>query len=85
MIYILLFISTFITVFALGFQSLNVNNGHYLAAFLTSFAICGGNLVILRSVPNGDTLAMLAYLAGGPLGVVSAMAVHRRTLGRREK
>ena len=37
-----LFTSCFILVFALGAQSLNVNNGHYLAAGLTSFAIGAG-------------------------------------------
>jgi hypothetical protein len=36
---IALFISTFVLVCALGLQSLNVNGGHYVAAFFTSFAI----------------------------------------------
>ena len=34
-----LFASTFALVFFLGLQSLNVNNGHYRAAFFTSFGI----------------------------------------------
>lgn len=42
---LILFVSTFVAVFALGFQSLNVNQGHYRAAALTSFAIGGGNLI----------------------------------------
>ena len=29
---LMLFLSTFVAVFALGFQSLNVNNGHYVAS-----------------------------------------------------
>ena len=36
---IALFASTFALVFFLGLQSLNVNNGHYRAAFFTSFGI----------------------------------------------
>lgn len=80
---LILFISTFVAVFALGFQSLNVNQGHYRAAALTSFAIGGGNLLILKMVPNGDFYAMAAYLVAGPLAIMASMWVHRRTLGRK--
>lgn len=79
----ILFASTFVTVFALGFQSLNVNAGHYRAAALTSFAIGGGNLMILRMVPSGDMPAITAYLLAGPLAIVASMWVHRRTMGKR--
>lgn len=79
---LILFAGTFVTVFALGFQSLNVNAGHYRAA-LTSFAIGSGNLLILKLVPSGDTAAIAAYLAAGPLAIVASMWVHRRTLGRK--
>lgn len=43
-----LFASTFVLVFALGAQSLNVNNGHYVAAALTSFVIGAGQMVLSR-------------------------------------
>lgn len=79
----ILFAGTFVTVFALGFQSLNVNAGHYRAAALTSFAIGGGNLLILKMVPSGDASAIAAYLAAGPLAIVASMWVHRRTMGRK--
>lgn len=80
-----LFVSTFVAVFALGFQSLNVNQGHYRAAALTSFAIGGGNLMILKMVPDGDLAAMAAYMLAGPLAIMASMWVHRRTLGRKCK
>lgn len=80
---LILFLSTFVAVFALGFQSLNVNQGHYRAAALTSFAIGGGNLMILKMVPAGDLYAMVAYLIAGPLAIMASMWVHRRTLGRK--
>lgn len=80
---LILFISTFVAVFALGFQSLNVNQGHYRAAALTSFAIGGGNLMILKMVPDGDLAAMTAYLIAGPIAIVASMWVHRRTLGKK--
>ncbi|MFA5941389.1 MAG: hypothetical protein WC809_18710 [Sinimarinibacterium sp.] len=83
MIYAILFISTFVTVFALGLQSLNVNGGHQRAAFFTSFLIGAGNLVVLKYVPGGDIGEAIAYLAGGPVGIVASMHFHRRTIGRR--
>lgn len=79
---LIVFISTFVAVFALGFQSLNVNNGHYKAAFMTSFAIGSGNLMILKFVPDGDLVSMAAYLLAGPLAIVASMWVHKRTLGK---
>lgn len=82
---LLIFISTFITVFALGFQSLNVNGGHYRAAFLNSFLIGAGNLAILKIVPDANAIQMLAYLAGGPLGIIASMWAHKRTIGKRAR
>jgi len=79
---LLLYASTFITVFALGFQSLNVNQGRYLAAFLTSFVIGGSSLVLYRYLPNPTASQILAYLLGGATGIVSSMWLHKRTLGR---
>lgn len=80
---LIIFAATFATVFALGFQSLNVNQGHPRAAFVTSLVIGTSNLVILKLVPETQSaLELLAYLLGGPIGIVSSMWVHRRTLGR---
>lgn len=79
---LLLYASTFITVFALGFQSLNVNQGQYVWAFFTSFAIGGSSLVLYRILPDATWPQMLAYLLGGATGIVSSMYVHKRTLGR---
>jgi len=75
---LVIFASTFILVFALGFQSLNVNNGHYKAAFLTSFAIAVSNLVLFKTVPQADWIEILAYLTAGPLAIVASMACHRK-------
>lgn len=83
MIVAMLFASTFITVFALGFQSLNVNQGRYAAAFLTSFVIGGASLVLYRYLPDPTITQVLAYLLGGATGIVSSMYVHKRTLGRK--
>lgn len=82
MIVATIFVSTFVLVFALGFQSLNVNRGHYLAAFLTSFAISGSNLVLFKTVPQADWLQIFAYLTGGPFGIIASMWAHRKWMGK---
>lgn len=79
---IFVFIATFINTFALGFQSRNVNQGHYKAAIFTSVAIGAGNLFVLRMVPNGDTLASFAYIIASPLAIVSSMYIHERFMNK---
>ncbi len=77
---LLIFISTFVLVFALGFQSLNVNNGHFKAAFFTSFGIALSNLILLKTVPQADWLEITAYLTSGPFAIVASMWAHRKWL-----
>jgi hypothetical protein len=78
-----LFASTFALVFFLGLQSLNVNHGRYLAAFLTSFGIGISNLVLFKLAPDAGGLQIAAFLAGGPFGIISSMWVHRKLIGRK--
>lgn len=80
--HLLLFSSSFAAVFALGFQSLNVNQGHYLAAAATSLAIGAAHVALYRLMPDASLTQMVAYLAGGPLGITASMWAHRRTVGR---
>lgn len=79
---LLIFISTFVLVFALGFQSLNVNNGHYKAAFLTSFAIAASNLILFKTIPQADWLEICAYLVAGPLAITASMYAHERFMNK---
>lgn len=72
-----IFAATFATVFALGFQSLNVNNGHYMAAAITSFVIGGSHLVLYKVLPDGNWLTCAAFLIAGPLAITSSMVAHR--------
>jgi hypothetical protein len=69
--------ATFVLVLFLGLQSLNVNGGHRLLAALTSFGIAASNVAVLKIMP-GPTgwLEVTAYLVGGPLGIVTSMALH---------
>ena len=82
---LILFASVFVSVFALGVQSLNVNNGHYLAAFLTSFVIGTSHLALYRYMPNPAWTEVAAYLLGGPFGIVAAMRWHRWFFTRRRR
>jgi hypothetical protein len=79
---IALFASTFALVFFLGLQSLNVNRGHYTAAFFTSIGIGTGQLVLYKLAPNASGLEIAAYLVGGPFGIVASMAFHQRFFRR---
>lgn len=73
---IALFGSTYLLVFFLGLQSLNVNNGHHVAAFFTSFGIGVSNLVLFKLAPNAGGMEIIAFLLGGPFGIISSMHVH---------
>jgi len=73
-----LFASTFVLVFALGAQSLNVNNGHYIAAAITSFVIGGGQMILYKLAPDASASEIAAFLLGGPFGITASMWVHPR-------
>jgi len=71
-----LFCSTLVLVFALGIQSLNVNNGHRAAAVFTSFVIGASNLVLFKLAPDASLAEAAAFLLGGPMGIYAAMVAH---------
>lgn len=77
-----LFLSTLLLVFFLGLQSLNVNSGHYAAAFVTSFGIGAANLALFKLAPDAGGVEIAAYLSGGPVGIVASMWAHRRIFGQ---
>ena len=72
-----LFAATYALVLFLGLQSLNVNGNHKLMAGFTSFGIGAANITILKIMP-GPTgfFEVAAYLLGGPLGIITSMAIH---------
>ena len=80
----LLFASTFGMVFFLGFQSLSVNSGHYWLAALNSLVIGSFNLVLYKTAPHvSGASEVIAYITGGPLGILLAMWVHRNVISPR--
>lgn len=75
---LLVFFSSFISVFALGFQSLNVNQGRHLLASVTSLVICTGSLFLFQQLPTAGFWPIAAYFLGCNLGINSSMWVHPR-------
>lgn len=75
---IAVFAGSFVSVWALGFQSLNVNQGRYVWASLTSLVICTGSLVILQRLPTAGWLPIAAYYLGCNLGILTGMWSHGR-------
>lgn len=74
---LLLFATTFGIVFFLGLQSLSVNGKLYTMAMINSLVIGSFNLFLFKTVPSMDGVSeIVAYLVGGPCGIVCAMFVH---------
>lgn len=74
---LLLFGATYFLVLLLGLQSLNVNGGHRFLSALTSFGIGTANITILKIMPGPTgVVEVAAYLLGGPLGILTSMAIH---------
>lgn len=73
-----IFASAFISVFALGLQSLNVNQGQHWAATVTSIAISTGSLYLYQHMPKPNPAEILAYYAGCALGINAGMWIHPR-------
>lgn len=77
----LLFFSSLFMVFLLGMQSLNVNGGHYMAAAVTSILIGVCNFFVLRYIPTSQDMSFwpfIAYIAGGPIGIVLSILFHQK-------
>ncbi len=74
---LLLLVSTFCLVLALGLQSQFVNNGHYVAAFSNSLMISLGQLGALQIIHASTPWEYVAYILGGPLGIVASMYLYR--------
>lgn len=77
MTHAILFGSSFALVFLLGLQSLTVNGGHERAAAFNSLLIGVANLLVLKVAPTSNGTEMIAYIVGGPIGIVASMRYFR--------
>ncbi len=75
---LLIFAATYVSVFTLGLQSLNVNQGHYLAAAVTSFFIGTGHILLYRLMPQAHWVEYVGYYAGGIAGITASIWFHKR-------
>jgi ethanolamine transporter EutH len=75
---LIVFAATFISVFTLGLQSLNVNGRYYIAAACTSLFIGGGHLFLYHFMPSAAAPEILSYLVGGVTGITSSIWCHDR-------
>lgn len=73
-----LFTSTFALVFFLGLQSQVVRDGRYAVAFINSVFIGVSNIVLFKLAPSASPSEVVAYLSGGPFGIVASMAFHAK-------
>ena len=78
---LILFVSQFLLVFLLGFQSLNVVRGYYVLAFLTSMLLGVAGWFTINIVANASmydvlSITFIVYIFAGPIAIISAMRVH---------
>jgi hypothetical protein len=73
---IVLFLSQYILIFIIGFQSQSVRDNRYGAAMLGSVFIGLAQLFQWKVMPNATPSQMIVWLLAGPLGIVSSMWLH---------
>ena len=78
---LILFVSQFLLVFLLGFQSLNIVRGYYVLAFLTSLFLGVASWFTINIVANASmfdvlSITFIAYIFAGPIAIISAMRTH---------
>ncbi len=75
--YLKIFGIGYVSVFALGFQSRNVNNGNYGWAAGTSFFIGLTSAFLWSHVPS-TVVGGLVYGSSGAAAILSSMYIHER-------
>ena len=78
---LILFVSQFLLVFLLGFQSLNIVRGYYVLAFLTSLFLGVASWFTINIVANASmfdvlSITFIVYIFAGPIAIISAMKFH---------
>lgn len=83
---ILLGLISFIMVFAMAFQSRNINSGQYLFAAFGSMFIGFSQAFVWRATTSTDSyVEVLVYSVAGGIGCVAAMWTHRRYVTKDHK
>lgn len=74
---LLVFASAFVTVFCLGLQSQNVNQGHYVAAVVTSFFISTGSIFLYEYMAVPTMADKLGFYVGASSGIAFSIWFHK--------
>ena len=80
----ILFFTTLVSVFLLGFQQKNVAGDHYGLAAITSCAIAFTQFSVYRAAVAGSSYDWVLMGAGGAIGITTSMFVHKK-LTRKNK
>jgi uncharacterized membrane protein YuzA (DUF378 family) len=81
--YLIILTVGFASVFMLGFQSRNVNNGNYKMAATVSFIIAQSQTTLWGALFSNLTWSSsIVYGISGALGITSSMYVHQRWFQR---
>jgi hypothetical protein len=81
-----IFLTGFVSVFALGFQSRNVNHGNYLWAAGTSVFVGLSQTLLWKHIVIEDSLsAGVVYGCAGAMAIVSSMFIHERFIKNDKK
>lgn len=76
----------FVSVFALGFQSRNVNHGNYGWAAFTSLFVGLSQALLWKHIIQEDSVGgAVAYAISGAIAIVSSMYVHERFIKKSAK
>lgn len=73
---VLLFVSSFFSIFLLGFQSQMVRDKHIKMAFVISIHLGLANLIFFKYVPGAGFWPCLFWVLGGGLGIVASIKAH---------
>ncbi len=78
--YLIIALAGFVSVFALGFQSRNVNSGNYGWAAATSFFVGTTSAFLWQHItsPAAGPLGGLVYGTAGAFAITASMYVHER-------
>lgn len=74
----ILFFTTFVGVFLLGFQQQNVSGGHYRMAAITSSAIALTQYLMIINVVDSGWVGVLYMALGGSMGITLSMYIHKK-------
>jgi len=80
------FVSGFVSVFTLGFQSRAVNAGNFILAGTMSFVVAMSQGFLWKHIASGDgsVLNSAVYGMAGSMAIMSSMWTHKKFFGTRK-